>query len=125
FHEAALRNEEGVFPRNASLRRLDQSWRLNAENRNEVILVGRVVLPADQSHKPFGGEWSPTRLWLKGLPQAGEKAPEVPGTGRQETYVRVYLPIRPAGRGRRTRGGPYPPAPRAPARRARGAAPRA
>jgi hypothetical protein len=101
FHEASLRNEEGVFPSNSSLRRLDQSWRLNPENRNEVILVGRVIPPAGQpATELFSSEYSPTQLWLKGLPKPGESAPEVPGTARQETYVRVYLPVRSAGQTR-------------------------
>jgi hypothetical protein len=34
FHEASLTYGEGVIPRNASLRRLDQSWRLSPDNRN-------------------------------------------------------------------------------------------
>ena len=38
---------------------------------------------------------SPTRLWLKGLPGQGPRQP-VPGTLRQETYIRVYIPVRPA-----------------------------
>jgi hypothetical protein len=100
FHEAALKNESGSYPRNASLRRFDQTWRLKSENRTEVIIVGRVVPPSGPAGELFGGRESPTRLWLKGLPQPGETAPEVPGTGRQETYVRVYLPIKTTGQTR-------------------------
>lgn len=96
FHEAALRNDEGVIPRNASLRRLDQSWRLNPGNRDEVILVGRVVPPAGPAETLLGGPESPSRLWLKGLPGAGPRWP-ITGTARQETYVRLYLPVKPAG----------------------------
>jgi hypothetical protein len=93
FHEAALTYGEGVIPRNASLRRLDQSWRLTPDNRSEVILVGRAVPPAGPAESTLGGTDSPSRLWLRGLPGNGERA-AIPGTGRQETWVRVYLPIR-------------------------------
>ncbi len=94
FHEAALTHGEGVIPRNASLRRLDQSWRLNPENRNEVILVGRVVSPAGQvAEEALSGPGAASRLWLRELPGSGPRTP-IPGTGRQETWVRVYLPIR-------------------------------
>jgi hypothetical protein len=100
FYEQGLKNETGSFPRNASLRRLDQSWRLRPENRDEVILVGRVVLPFGPAEELLGGANSPTRVWLKGLPGSGKSRPAIPGTARQETYVRVYLPVKAAGAGR-------------------------
>jgi hypothetical protein len=90
FHEAALRNDEGVIPRNASLRRLDQSWRLSAENRHEVLVVARVPALAGPSADLTGGPWSAARLWLK----PGAARPAVPGVGRTETYVRLYLPVK-------------------------------
>ncbi|HUR53186.1 MAG TPA: hypothetical protein VMZ71_03590, partial [Gemmataceae bacterium] len=93
FHEAALRNDEGVLPRNSSLRRLDQTWRLAADNRDEVVVVGR-VLPSPGKADVLSGPQSPTRLWLKGLPGGGRPAVPIPGTARQETYVRIYLPIK-------------------------------
>jgi hypothetical protein len=100
FYEQALKSEAGSFPRNASMRRLDQSWRLRPENRDEVILVGRVVAPTGAAEELLGGATSPTRLWLKGLPGAGKPRQPIPGTARQETYVRVYLPVAAAGAGR-------------------------
>lgn len=100
FYEHALKNEAGSYPRNASLRRLDQSWRLRPDNRDEVILVGRVVVPVGAAEELLGGTASPTRLWLKGLPGSGKPRQPIPGTARQETYVRVYLPVKPAGAGR-------------------------
>jgi hypothetical protein len=96
FHEASLRNEETEFPRNASVRRLDQSWRLSPYNRDEVILVGRVLPPPGPAEEVIGGPDSPTRLWLRELPGTRPRTP-IPGTARQETFVRVYLPVRPAG----------------------------
>ena len=87
FHEAALRNDEGVIPRNASVRRLDQSWRLTPDNRSEVIVMGRAG--------PVAGDPVaravplPTRLTLT---RPDGSAP--PYVGRQETYVRLYLPVK-------------------------------
>jgi hypothetical protein len=96
FHEAALRNDEGVIPRNASVRRLDQSWRLTPDNRGEVIVVGRAVPPPGPAADLFAGPTSPTRLWLHGSPGSHvDQPPPVPGVGRQETYVRMYLPVKP------------------------------
>ena len=93
FHEASLRNDEGVIPRNASLRRFDQSWRLTPENRDEVIVVGRVISHSGPAAKTIGGADSPSRLWLKSLPEPGKAPPSITGTGRQETYVRLFLPV--------------------------------
>lgn len=94
FHEAALPRAEGVVARNASLRRLDQSWRLTPQNRDEVILVGRATPPIGPAEDTLSGPGSPSRLWLKGLPDGGSARTPIPGTGRQETWVRVYLPVR-------------------------------
>ena len=42
---------------------------------------------------------SPTKLWLKGGLPGGKTAREpVPGTLRQETFIRVYIPIRPTAK---------------------------
>jgi hypothetical protein len=94
FHESSLNFAEGVIPRNASLRWLDQSWRLDPANRGEVILVGRVALPTGGAEDTLSGPSAPSRLWLKGIPGTGEARTPIPGTGRQETWVRVYLPVR-------------------------------
>jgi hypothetical protein len=93
FHEATLKNEEGVFARNASLRRLDQSWRLSSENRDEVIVVGRASPPSGPAEEVLTGPNAPSKLWLKGFPGAGERW-KIPGTARQETWVRFYLPVK-------------------------------
>ena len=87
FHEAALRNDEGVIPRNASLRRLDQSWRLAPDYRSEVIVVGRVLPPAGTIDDVFNGKDSPSRLLLK-------DGKSLPGFARQETYVRLFLKVK-------------------------------
>ncbi|HEV3435819.1 MAG TPA: hypothetical protein VG122_00575, partial [Gemmata sp.] len=94
FHESALTYGEGVIPRNASLRWLDQSWRLDPANRNEVILIGRAAPISGSAEETLSGPSVPSQLWLKGLPGTGEARTPIPGTGRQETWVRVYLPVR-------------------------------
>ncbi len=93
FHESSLSYAEGVIPRNASLRRLDQSWRLDPSNVGEVMLVGRMATPSGPAEETLAGPNSPSRLWIAGVPGTGPRTP-VPGTGRQETWVRVYLPVR-------------------------------
>lgn len=93
FHEVTLKNEEASFARNASLRRLDQSWRLSADNRDEVIIVGRAVPETGPAEDVLSGPNSPSRLRLKGRPGDGER-PKIPGTARQETWVRFYLPVK-------------------------------
>ena len=93
FHEGTLRNEEGWFARNASLRRLDQSWRLSPENRDEVLIVGRSAPPPGPAEEVLTGPDAPAKLWLKGVPGSGERRP-ITGTARQETWVRFYLPVK-------------------------------
>jgi len=92
FHESSLTNAEGVVPRNSSLRHLDQSWRLNADHRDEVILVGRATPGVGPAEATLNGPDSPSKLWIKELP--GNDRTPIPGTGRQETWVRVYLPVK-------------------------------
>jgi hypothetical protein len=87
---------------NGGLRGLDQGWRLRALETadpargkvylDEAILVGRVAAPAGKAEEAHTGPASPTRLWLSALPGEGER-PELKGFLRQETYVRVYIPV--------------------------------
>jgi hypothetical protein len=93
FHEATLKNEEGVIARNASLRRLDQSWRLSPENRDEVIVVGRAAPPVGRAEEVLTGPYAPAKLSLKGVGTTGERW-KIPGAARQETWVRFYLPVK-------------------------------
>jgi len=93
FHEGTLKNEEGTYARNASLRRLDQSWRLSPDNLDEVIIVGRVAPQYGPAEEILTGPNAPSKLWLKGLPGSGDRQP-ISGTARQETWVRMYLPVR-------------------------------
>ncbi|MGL4423076.1 MAG: hypothetical protein ACRCZF_20600, partial [Gemmataceae bacterium] len=95
FHEASSGTADALG--NATLRRMDGSWRLNPDHRNELIVMGRarsVAAPAEEIFTSTEG-LSPTLLWLKGTPAAGPRTP-VPGLMRQETTVRIYVPIKPS-----------------------------
>jgi hypothetical protein len=97
FHEAALKPETPL--NNASLRKLDQSWRIDKANTHEVILVAKIPAATEKAEelmtKPNSP--SPTLLWLKAVPDPGKKRPEVNGFLRQETYVRAYIPVKVSG----------------------------
>ncbi len=83
---------------NASLRTLDQSWRLDPKNTEEVVIVAKLARatgPAEQLMTDPAST-SPTQLWLRGLPGTGPRV-EVPGILQQETYVRIFIPVKPAG----------------------------
>ena len=70
------------------------SWRLTGDPPTQAIVVG--TLP----HLDGGGEevtanpTNPTQLWLGNFPAAGVKRPTLDGKMRQETCVRIILPIR-------------------------------
>lgn len=88
---------------NASLRFLDQSWRLPAikefpaqvtpRYRNEAIVVARTRLVCDQGEIVNRHAINPSRLWLGKLPQDGEPRPVVPGVLTQETFLRFFIPV--------------------------------
>jgi hypothetical protein len=92
FHEASV---GGPQTSNGSLRDLDQSWRLTDGNRDEVILVGRVAQVRGQAQEVGNGPASPSRIWMDTLPIDGTERPELRGNLRQDTIVRVFLPLAP------------------------------
>jgi hypothetical protein len=96
FHESGSGGADAQL-QNASLRRLDQSWRLSPDNRNEVIVVGRVPVTTKPAEELMTDPLSPSPsvLWLKGLPGDGQRVP-TPGTLQQETQVRLFVPVPPA-----------------------------
>jgi hypothetical protein len=90
---------------NAGLRRLDQEWRFHevqetgAPNTpkhylDEVILVARTDFMDDKDAQSVN-EKSLVRLWIGDLPKAGAKAPPLTGQTTENTFVRVYIPVRP------------------------------
>jgi hypothetical protein len=103
FHERV--DTQNVI-RNHLLRPLDQGWRIQEERRDltrdrrtrEAILFARVRFasgPAEtltqDSQMPL-----PTKLWLGGIPDEGKTRPPLDGLLHQDTYIRVFLPVRPA-----------------------------
>jgi hypothetical protein len=95
FHEAWVGSTQ---TNNGSLRDVDQSWRLNDDNKDEVILVGRLEQTKGRADDVSTGPASPSRLWLGKLPTEGGTRPELPGTMRQDTIVRIFLPLTPERR---------------------------
>ena len=83
--------------RNSGLRQLDQSWRLfrpsAVQNRDEVILVARVGPLHGNAEELTRKGLAPTTLWLGTLPGTGER-PKLDAFLTQETYVRVYIPVK-------------------------------
>ncbi len=97
FHRLAT---TGGGYQNGTLRPLDQSWRLSPANTDEVILLFKLKRASKQPAEQLMTDPdspSPTRVWLHGLPGGKEKW-AVDGIAQQDTYVRVYLPVKPAGR---------------------------
>ncbi len=87
----------------AAMRGLDQSWRLDrqpaqgqeGEFRNEVVLLARTPILSDSAEATIEHGSSPSRLWLGELPGTeGASRPSIRGFVTQETYVRVYVPVR-------------------------------
>lgn len=98
FHEKAT--VRGNIFQNGTLRPLDQSWRLDDANTGEVILMFKLKRASKQEANALMTDTdspSPTRVWLHGLPGRGTDKWAVDGIVQQDTYVRMYLPVKPAG----------------------------
>ncbi len=95
FHEAAKMDEvRGGRPSNVSLRELDQSWRVDAERGEQAVLLLRVPTREGPAEAMTTSPRSPSRLWLGASPTDGQPRPALPGTLRQETYIRVFIPVK-------------------------------
>ncbi len=89
---------------NLGLRRLDESWRVRPlaeypiparpNYRPEVVLLARTPMLHDQAEVVTAHPASPTRLWLGELPGEQRQRPALPGVLTQETYLRVFLPVK-------------------------------
>jgi len=79
---------------NASLRRLDQSWRVGEDRPEQAILVLRIPTREGAAEETTQSPESPSRLWLGELPTSGGTRPALQGTLKQETYVRVFIPVK-------------------------------
>lgn len=93
FHEKALPPGVRIL-QNASFRRLDQSWRFDPAFRDQAMLLARIdpVRGAAESFMTGSETASPTILWMNERPGAAPRTP-IAGTLRQETYIRVFLPV--------------------------------
>lgn len=91
FHDSLDHPGQGGL-RNLSGRLLDQTWRLK-QFRNEAIVYGRLAAPPGSAESVAQGPMSPSRLWLGDQPALGKTRPSLAGTLRQETYVRIFIPI--------------------------------
>jgi hypothetical protein len=88
---------------NSNLRLLDQGWRLRGlrsarevigkQFPDEAIVVGRAKLPTGPADAVSGEGVSATRLWIGRLPGEGDPPP-LDGYLSQETYIRIYIPIK-------------------------------
>lgn len=99
FHEKADLQSQY---RNHAQRALDQSWRLSETQTRglrtqEAILFGRVPRARGLSEELMqkGDPRLPTHLWLGQLPGEEQERPALEGTLIQDTYVRIYVPVRP------------------------------
>lgn len=81
------------FEHNAGLRSLDQSWRLPKRGESHAILVGRLPSRQGAAEDMSKHTASATRLWLGAVPTPGASRPPLEGILRQDTYVRVFLPV--------------------------------
>ncbi|MFO0843181.1 MAG: hypothetical protein U0797_12425 [Gemmataceae bacterium] len=98
------RANERAGSTNAGLRRLDQTWRLRSlpeypiperpRYRDEVVLVARTPMLSDAAEDVTSHPASPSQLWLGELPAAGRDRPPLKGFLTQETYLRVFIPVR-------------------------------
>jgi predicted small secreted protein len=92
FNESREKRDRKGLSRNGGLRELDESWRLRPEDPgNEAVLVGRVDFAAGDAEDVSNQKATITRLWLGSMP--GARREKIIGSLRQESYVRVYLPV--------------------------------
>lgn len=92
FADLAADTKRAQAP-NASLRKLDQSWRVSSDQPEQAILVLRIATHEGQAEETTRSPDSPSRLWLGELPTSGAKRPALQGTLKQETYIRVFVPV--------------------------------
>jgi hypothetical protein len=89
---------------NSVVRHLDQSWRLrevtdpgaaNATHYlDEVMLIARTDYVAQDNAQDVNQK-SLVRLWVGDLPKANATAPAMTGQTTENTFIRVYIPVRP------------------------------
>jgi hypothetical protein len=93
FTEAAAGDKVDKAP-NASLRPLDQSWRIAEDRPEQAVLVMRIATREGLAEDMAKAPDAPSRLWLGELPMSGGSRPVLQGTLKQETYIRVFIPVK-------------------------------
>ncbi len=98
FYSNQANNVQQAGTRNSGLRSLDQKWRIEDTNSNELVVFGRAVPPQGKTNngpaeEVSQGGLSASKLWLGKLPGTGKRDP-LAGTLSQETYVRIYIPVK-------------------------------
>src|SRR5262249_60871815 len=88
----------------SGLRGFAQPWRLQplpeypepdrTPYRDEAVLVARTPMLSDKAELVSTHGASPSRLWVGALPGSGGERPHLPGFLVQETYLRVYIPVK-------------------------------
>jgi hypothetical protein len=96
FFRTFLRSGQEGGLDNASLRPLDESWRVAEKRSEEAILFARVApKPAEDSEQVAMSPDTPTRLWLGQIPEPNKSRPALAGKTLQRTFLRVYIPVAP------------------------------
>jgi len=95
FNESAPDPRLGPTP-NAAIRKLDQSWRVAPDRPEQAILLLRIGTKEAGAEEMTRSPESPSRLWIGELPTSGKPRPPVQGTLKQETYIRVFIPVKTA-----------------------------
>ena len=77
---------------NSGLRMIDENWRLLPPYRDEVILVARTAYASGRAKQI--NEEGLVQLWNDQLPGTADRCPDLTGYLNQETYIRVYIPVK-------------------------------
>ncbi len=96
FHEAIEKAAQHRTTNNALLRDFDQSWRVDADSSGEdAILVGALDTQKSTARDVIKNPATVTRLRMGSLPgDQNSAAAEVPGDMRQDTFIRVFVPVK-------------------------------
>ena len=78
------------------MRRIDQSWRVGNDRPEQAMLVLRLPTREDEAETMTKSPLSPSRLWIGSLPTGGGQRPAIQGRLKQETYIRVFIPVKTA-----------------------------
>ncbi|MEZ6139982.1 MAG: hypothetical protein R3B84_05365 [Zavarzinella sp.] len=81
--------------RNANLRHLDQSWRIGKNHKESAVLVLRIPNQLLQETDNLLSADAPSRVVLREMQNGALRVVAEPPEVRQETYIRVFIPIQP------------------------------